>query len=211
MEDRKQKPKGSDTVAQGPFCLLPISSWLKPTNDVVDTEAHSLSPQRSSSLFDRPPTAKPTEPLAAKDASLTPRTAPHVEAQMELLSFLIVDDVLASCHVAHTILRALGIPAKQIHIATNLSEALRVIRTTSIQMIISDLNLKGESGLDLLEAIRARMETRHISFLLVTNQPNLKKIAEAKKLGVSSCVLKPLSIANLQQHIEYSLQAPQPL
>jgi two-component system chemotaxis response regulator CheY len=104
-------------------------------------------------------------------------------------------------------LRSIGIPAKQIFIATNLADAARIMRTACIQVIISDLNLRDGSGLDLLHSVRANADTKHMPFILVTNTPELEHVTEAKQLGVSSCLVKPLSVSNLQHHIEYAVRA----
>jgi CheY-like chemotaxis protein len=144
---------------------------------------------------------------AAGGVSTPPCEPPAPEPQINMLSYLIVDDVIPSCHVAQTILRALGVPAKKIFIANNLQDAHRVMRGNPIQVIISDLNLTDGSGLDLLHSIRTRGETRHLPFVLVTNSPELEYITEAKQLGVSSCLVKPLSVATLQLHIEYAIRS----
>jgi two-component system chemotaxis response regulator CheY len=201
MRESRGKLKGDDAVAQGPFCPLPGSALRQQTTPIEPPA------QRRSSLFDRPITSPTRTASTPKEVALSARNAPQLELHIELLSFLIVDDVIPSCHVVHTILRSIGIPANQIYIATNLADAVRVMRTTSIQVIISDLNLKDGSGLDLLHSIRANSETKHMPFVLVTNTPDLSHVTEAKKLGVSSCLVKPLSVSNLQHHIEYAVRS----
>lgn len=204
MDEGSKGTKKETSVAHGPFCPLPGAAL---SNYEAPSEPKVVPPQRRSSLFDKPLNYEATKAAPQKTATLTARNAPHLEVQLELLSFLIVDDVIPSCHVVHTILRSIGIPAPQIFIATNLADAVRVMRTSSIQVVISDLNLQDGSGLELLHSIRANSETKHMPFVLVTNTPELDDVTEAKKLGVSSCLVKPLSVANLQQHIEYAIRS----
>ncbi len=203
MGEPEKKAKQGLSVAQGPFCPLPAY----PPNEGDHTETTPPPVQEKSSLFGQPLRIAPAKPVAPTVPSKSPCDAPPPEVQINMLSYLVVDDVIPSCHVAQTILRALGVSAKKIFMANNLQEAHRLMRSNLIQVIISDLNLTDGSGLDLLHCIRATAETRHIPFVLVTNTPELEHITEAKELGVSSCLVKPLSVANLQLHIEYAIRA----
>lgn len=213
MDEGENKAKRGHSTALGEFCPLPAYTLDHTSFEVDNTEAPARPTQERSSLFGEPlrtPLAKPKPPARPVDStgpSTTTTDAPLPEIQINTLSYLIVDDVIPSCHVAQTILRALGVSAKKIYMASNLYDAQRLMRTTPIQVIISDLNLTDGSGLDLLHSIRTKAETRHIPFVLVTNTPELAHITEAKELGVSSCVVKPLSVANLQLHIEYAIRA----
>jgi len=196
--------------AQGEFSLLPSppeshahGAPMKPPKATSDEPTE----QRRSTLFDKL-IDPPSRASRAKAQGAAELQAP--ETQLELISFMIVDDVIPSCHVAHTILRSLGIPASQIHTATSLADALRILRSTPLNMIISDLNLKDGSGLDLLHTVRRDSETRHMPFVMVTNTPDAQDVAEAKRLGVSSCLVKPLSVTSLEEHIEYALRVRNP-
>jgi CheY-like chemotaxis protein len=216
MDEREKRVKPGLSAAQGEFCPLPAYTLDAPINEADNTEAPPSPEQERSSLFGAPlriPSARPALPVRPVSATGTSTTACESllpEVPINMLSYLIVDDVIPSCHVAQTILRALGVSAKKIYIASNLYDAHRLMRSTPIQVIISDLNLTDGSGLDLLYSIRAKAETRHIPFVLVTNTPELAHITEAKELGVSSCLVKPLSVANLQLHIEYAIRACNP-
>jgi CheY-like chemotaxis protein len=195
---------------QGEFSFLPSSRESRVNGKLMNppraTSDERIEPRRSTlfdKLIDPPNRASRAKPQGAAEVQ-----AP--ETQLELISFMIVDDVIPSCHVAHTILRSLGIPASQIHTATSLTDALRILRSTPLNMIISDLNLKDGSGLDLLHTVRRDSETRHMPFVMVTNTPDAQDVAEAKRLGVSSCLVKPLSVTSLEEHIEYALRVRNP-
>lgn len=65
----------------------------------------------------------------------------------------------------------------------------------SLQLIISDQIMKEYDGLSLLKACRA--SNLQIPFLLITAEPNKKLVMEARKLGASGFLAKPLDMDEL--------------
>lgn len=59
-----------------------------------------------------------------------------------------------------------------------------------IEGIISDINMPGLDGIDLLKAIRAVSQT--VPFFIITGDPDADSVIEARKLGVQAVLVKPL-------------------
>jgi CheY-like chemotaxis protein len=66
---------------------------------------------------------------------------------------LVVDDEQAVCETVAMILRSRGY---LVHTANNGSDALRRLKNMRLDLVISDLNMPGMSGFDLISAIRSR-------------------------------------------------------
>lgn len=111
------------------------------------------------------------------------------------LSFLLVDDVSASCKLLDILLRELGARGERIHKAQSLVEAERILHRNHIDIVFSDLHLQETSGLRLLDTLRANPEMADVPFILVTNTPDKCCLDEAVRKGVASVLLKPISIA----------------
>jgi DNA-binding NarL/FixJ family response regulator len=72
--------------------------------------------------------------------------------------------------------------------ASNMSEALRVIERLSPRLVLTDLSMKGGSGVALTREIRHRHPAMHVLVLSMHN--NAEYMAEARAAGASGYVLK---------------------
>ncbi len=68
--------------------------------------------------------------------------------------------------------------------------------------IISDWNMPGMQGIDLLKACKMDARSKTIPFMLVTAESEQKNILEAAKAGVSDYVVKPFNSATLKAKME---------
>jgi two-component system chemotaxis response regulator CheY len=56
-------------------------------------------------------------------------------------------------------------------------------------------------GLDFLKAVRAKEDLKGIPFLMVTAEAKKENVFEAAKAGVSQYIVKPFSVASLEEKI----------
>jgi len=87
------------------------------------------------------------------------------------------------------------------------SKALELLETQSVDIIISDLNMKPMDGITLLE--RLRKESSQVPFILITGQPNIDSFLKATHdLGAFEYIQKPFDfnmlIAIINKLIESS-------
>ena len=68
-------------------------------------------------------------------------------------------------------------------------------------LVLLDFNVKPETGLDILEAIRARPEWRHIPVVLLGDSRDASFVRRCYAAGVNSYVVKPSSLAATRQVI----------
>jgi CheY-like chemotaxis protein len=131
----------------------------------------------------------PHRPIVDVDVS-------HVRRDLRLAkpSFLVVDDVPASCKLLSMLLRELGARGEKIFSAYTLRDAFEIIDYHAIDIVFCDLNLRHASGLQILKRLRTFPETTHLPFVLVTNSPDKRLLADAIEKGASAVLLKPLSI-----------------
>ncbi len=157
---------------------------------------------------------QPTQPLTPEPSTASGPTPPpciiplkeaEVEELVPSLSFLIVDDVRASCDVLSSLLRAIGANPAKLFAATTLFGATNLARSHHIDVVISDLHLRVGTGLDLLEALRTSSLNPHASFMLVTNDPAADEIKRAQRMGVTAVIVKPISVSSLVEHLAFCL------
>lgn len=68
--------------------------------------------------------------------------------------------------------------------------------------IVSDWNMPGMTGLDLLKNIRADERFTKLPFLMITAEAEQGNVVLAVKAGVSNFIVKPFSIVTLKEKID---------
>jgi two-component system, sensor histidine kinase and response regulator len=119
------------------------------------------------------------------------------------LIFLVVDDFEAMRRVTISQLRQLG--AEKILSAKDGKEALRILKSQKISLILSDWNMPVMSGLELLEAVRADGDLYALPFIMITAEAERPRIEQAIACGVTSMILKPYSPKQLMTRLEKAL------
>jgi diguanylate cyclase (GGDEF)-like protein len=79
-------------------------------------------------------------------------------------------------------------------------EAIALIGEHDFDVVIADLNLPGIQGMDVLRA--ARKKDDFTELLVITGYASLDSAAAAIEIGVSSYLMKPISLADLQIQVE---------
>ncbi len=119
--------------------------------------------------------------------------------------YLVVDDFETMRKVTSAQLRQLG--AEKIVLAKDGVEALKILRSQKIDVILSDWNMPVMTGLELLQAVRADDQLRHLPFLMITAEAERPRVEQAVANGVTSMLLKPYAPGQLLDRIEKALAA----
>jgi two-component system, chemotaxis family, chemotaxis protein CheY len=72
---------------------------------------------------------------------------------------------------------------------------------------VTDWNMPGMPGLELLKAVRADPALAKLPVLLVTAEAKREQIVEAAQAGVNGYVVKPFTAQTLKEKIEKILAA----
>lgn len=91
--------------------------------------------------------------------------------------------------------------------AANGNEALGMVQAGSYDLILSDWNMDGMSGFELLKLVRAEERTAKVPFILVTAESKPENILAAKAAGASAYLLKPFKLDMLERTMEHVLGA----
>lgn len=70
------------------------------------------------------------------------------------------------------------------------------------QLVLLDLKLPKVDGLQVLQQIKARPETRAIPVVILTSSGEERDMVESYKLGVNSYIQKPVDFAQFRQTIK---------
>lgn len=76
--------------------------------------------------------------------------------------------------------------------ARNVQEAIDILSTTQVNLILSDIHMPGISGLEFLESIRLDEKKKTIPVLIMTNLPTVEKEQKAMDLGAADFIKKEM-------------------
>lgn len=82
------------------------------------------------------------------------------------------------------------------------AEALQEVRQDRVHLIISDFNMPGMDGLQLLEQVRNDPVIGKTVFIMLTGSADRDIVHRAAALGVNNYVVKPFAPAALKEKIE---------
>jgi len=116
------------------------------------------------------------------------------------MRFLVVDDFSTMRRIVKNLLTDLGF--------THLSEAedghsaLSALRSSSFDFVITDWNMPGMSGIELLKEIRSDERLKTLPVLMVTAEAKREQIIEAAQNGVNGYIIKPFTAQTLQEKLD---------
>ena len=116
------------------------------------------------------------------------------------LRFLVVDDFSTMRRIVKNLLNDLGF--FNTSEADDGNTALVELRKGPFDLVITDWNMPGMPGIDLLKAIRADAQLAKIPVLMVTAEAKREQIIEAAQAGVSGYVIKPFTAQTLKEKID---------
>ncbi len=115
------------------------------------------------------------------------------------MKILVVDDFATMRRIIKNLLHTLGYT--QVDEAEDGTVALPMLHNDEYDFLITDLNMPGMSGLELLRAVRSDNVLCKLPVLVVTADANRDQIIAAAKAGVDGYMVKPFSAAVLQDKI----------
>lgn len=116
------------------------------------------------------------------------------------MKILIVDDFSTMRRIIKNLLRDLGFNNTQE--ADDGSTALPMLQKGDFDFVVTDWNMPGMQGIDLLKAIRADESLKHLPVLMVTAEAKREQIIAAAQAGVNGYVVKPFTAATLKEKLD---------
>ncbi|KXI27946.1 MULTISPECIES: chemotaxis response regulator CheY [Paraglaciecola] len=115
------------------------------------------------------------------------------------MKILVVDDFSTMRRIIKNLLKDLGFT--NIQEADDGNTALPMLQQGDFDFVVTDWNMPGMQGIDLLRAIRANPNLKHIPVLMVTAEAKKEQIVAAAQAGVNGYVIKPFTAATLKEKL----------
>ncbi|MCX6619938.1 MAG: response regulator [Acidobacteria bacterium] len=123
-------------------------------------------------------------------------------------SVLIVDDSPAMRAFIRRVLELSGVVLKQCYQAADGKEALAVLRSTPVDLILTDINMPGMNGEELVREVHADAALRSIPVLVVSTDATEQRIGKLLRMGARGYVTKPFHPETIRAELEKVLEAP---
>lgn len=120
------------------------------------------------------------------------------------MRFLVVDDFSTMRRIIKNLLNDLGYA--NVSEADDGQTALPLLRTGQFDFLVTDWNMPGMPGLDLLKAVRADSKLAKLPVLMLTAEAKREQIIEAAQAGVNGYVIKPFTAITLKEKIDKILE-----
>jgi len=120
------------------------------------------------------------------------------------MKILVVDDFSTMRRIIKNLLKDLGF--SNIQEADDGSTALPMLQQGDFDFVVTDWNMPGMQGIDLLRAIRADDKLKHLPVLMVTAEAKKEQIVAAAQAGVNGYVVKPFTAATLKEKLDKIFQ-----
>jgi DNA-binding NtrC family response regulator len=114
---------------------------------------------------------------------------------------LIVDDAPDTIEVLQRNLDSAGYV---VFSASSVSQAIDLLETTEVDLVVTDIKMPGESGLDLVRHVRENL--RKTEVMVITGYATVKGAVEAVKIGAEEYLSKPFTDDELLAAVENSLE-----
>jgi two-component system, sensor histidine kinase RpfC len=142
------------------------------------------------------PANTPTEAVVAT-------TTPSSYVTAKPLNILVCEDEITNQKI---ITRILSLPGHQVSVVESSEEMLDTLETHSFDLVITDLNMAGMTGIEALKLYRfTQPDDKNTRFILFTADVTLETREEASDAGFDGVLTKPIEATTLFNTIEKTL------
>lgn len=116
------------------------------------------------------------------------------------MKILVVDDFSTMRRIIKNLLRDLGFT--NIQEADDGNTALPMLQNGDFDFVVTDWNMPGMQGIDLLREIRKDDNLAHLPILMVTAEAKREQIIMAAQAGVNGYIVKPFTAVTLKEKLD---------
>ena len=118
-------------------------------------------------------------------------------------NILIVDDSKTMRQVIKKALSLSGFKVGECLEAGNGREALDVLSTAWVDLILSDIHMPEMDGFGLLQALKEHETWRDLPVVMITTEANEQRLQEAMALGARGYIRKPFTPENIRSFLSH--------
>jgi len=114
------------------------------------------------------------------------------------LNILLVDDSNVVKAVLFKILSKSSLPIDKIYDAANGAEALEVLESHRMDLVVADINMPVMDGVEMIEWMSADTRFNRIPVVVISTEGSSSRIDKLSNLGIKAYIRKPFSSEEIQ-------------
>jgi two-component system chemotaxis response regulator CheY len=115
------------------------------------------------------------------------------------IKVLIVDDHPLTLSMLRQIMKQLGFD--DVREANDGNLALEILDNEDIKLVFTDLNMPNMSGIEVIQRIRGKAETRELPVIVVSGEGDQDIVVSAMQAGADSFIVKPFAAQTIKEKI----------
>lgn len=120
---------------------------------------------------------------------------------MNEIPVLIVDDSSVMRKIVERALRQAGLPLSKVHEASSGVEALDVLKSERVQLILSDINMPMMDGLEFLRQLRSQALAPGVPVVMITTESSEEHVKDAIAAGAQGYIRKPFTAEQVKDRV----------
>lgn len=124
---------------------------------------------------------------------------------------LVVDDSRIFRTIAMSALIQLGVSRHEILQAANGAEAIRILESYPVGLVLSDLVMEGVDGVELLRTMQRHAKWRDIPTVVISADGRQSRVRESIQLGAWAFIRKPCNRSDIVKRLERFIFSAMPL
>jgi two-component system chemotaxis response regulator CheY len=105
---------------------------------------------------------------------------------------MVIDDSRIMRNIVKNTFGLLNVPCNYLE-AGDGEQALKLLKTNAVDLILLDWNMPNLTGIDFLKKVRAIAQYRDTPIVMVTSEAARLNVVEAVKAGISAYIVKPIN------------------
>jgi len=115
------------------------------------------------------------------------------------IKVLIVDDHPLTLSMLRQIMKQLGFD--DVREAHDGNLALDILDNEDIKLVFTDLNMPNMSGIEVIQSIRGKAETRELPVIVVSGEGDQDIVVSAMQAGADNFIVKPFAAQTIKEKI----------
>ena len=120
---------------------------------------------------------------------------------MSEIQTLIVDDSSVMRKIVERALRQAGLDSMHVYEAGNGAEGLEILRSSPVDLILSDINMPAMDGLEFLRQIKDQKLAQGVPVVMITTESSEEHVKQAIAAGARGYIRKPFTPEQVKERV----------
>jgi two-component system, chemotaxis family, chemotaxis protein CheY len=114
---------------------------------------------------------------------------------------LIVDDSSVMRKIVERTLRQAGLELEVVYEASSGTEALELLQTRQVHLILSDINMPSMDGLQFLNQLQTLNLAKNVPVVMITTESSTEHVKKAILAGARGYIRKPFTVDQMKEYV----------